>query len=790
MQKYILMLVCLAGAVITYAQNSISGTIIDAQTKEPLPGVTIRATNGNLGTVTDANGRFEIPESQTSDIFETNYAGFATQIIPSASNQTITLEADIHSLQSIVVTANREASQRTTAPVAISKLSARVLDETKPTNMYEALNKVSGVYMVNLNNEQHSMAIRQPFTTNAYFQYLEDGLPVRPMGVFNHNALIEMNIFAVSSIEVIKGPASSLYGPEAVGGAVNIITQKPTAVPTVRIGLQGDQFGYGRVQYGLGGMVNKKFGLYGGGFFARQRDSWQSRSDFDKQSFNGRAEYHFNPSLRLISTLSYNNYDSQTGGSIDSISFYNRSYSSSADFTYRRVYALRTRATVEKDWSNGSQSYITAFARDNSIAQNPSYAIRWTANQTTARGEVNDNRFKSYGVIAQHSQRFKFLQSRLLAGATFDYSPTDYYAHFLFLDAQLRPDGKSVEKFTIRQERPDSFLVKYDAILRNTAAYAQLDFVPLPKVRVSLGGRYDQLSFNFTNFLDNKSGSKSYGKFTPKVGITYEIKQNMGIYANYSQGFSPPGLTAIFRKRPTPAANGDEFYYNLEPAQFDNMEFGGWAAFWQNKIYVDFAIYNLIGRNELLNIRQPDNSFDYQSAGKTLHRGVEFGLTAKPTKEFFFRLGGAYSLHTFESFELSQRPNDVIKNVDGKTMPGAPRWLLNTELSYYPKWLPNFRTSLEWQRLSPWYQDQVNNVRYEDKGALGLPGVSVFNYRIGYKLKGVELFVNILNLTDELYAFNATRNNGATDRSTFTPAAPRTFTWGIQYNFTGKSVQQ
>ena len=47
------------------------------------------------------------------------------------------------------------------------------------------------------------MAIRQPFTTNSYFLYLEDGIPIRPMGVFNHNAMIEMNVFTTSGVEVV-----------------------------------------------------------------------------------------------------------------------------------------------------------------------------------------------------------------------------------------------------------------------------------------------------------------------------------------------------------------------------------------------------------------------------------------------------------------------------------------------------------------------------------------------------------------------------------------------------------
>ncbi len=87
-------------------------------------------------------------------------------------------------MQAVVVTANREASLRLETPVAISRLSAKHLDETKPTQLVEALNKIPGVLMVNLNNEQHFMAIRQPMTTNAYFLYLEDGVPIRPDGCF------------------------------------------------------------------------------------------------------------------------------------------------------------------------------------------------------------------------------------------------------------------------------------------------------------------------------------------------------------------------------------------------------------------------------------------------------------------------------------------------------------------------------------------------------------------------------------------------------------------------------
>nr|WP_293838302.1 TonB-dependent receptor [uncultured Arsenicibacter sp.] len=766
--------------------QTITGRIFDAQTKEPVIGATVRVVQGQAGTTTDVNGRFALKPVPDNARLIISSVGYGTQEIKASGiGRGIALEPSVEDLQTIVVTGNREATLRTETPVAISRLSPRIIDETKPTALYEIVNKVPGVMMVNLNNEQHMMAIRQPMTTNAYFLYLEDGIPIRPMGVFNHNSILEFNQFAISSVEVVKGPVSSIYGAEAVGGAINFITQRPTVLPTAKIGVQADQWGYKRVQYGAGATMGK-LGVYVGGFVARQRSSWMTSSDYDKAAVNARVEYSFTPKTRLTGALSYNNYDSQTSGSVDSVAFYSRQYVSTTDFTYRKSYSLRTRLTLEHEWKNGSQSFITAFLRDNKHGQNPSYSIIWRSGASTATGQINSNDFKSKGVIAQHTQKLPFLNAKVIAGATVDLSPNTYWAYQVDLNAQLRADKKSVEKYTIAKERPDVQLANYNADIFNTGLYAQVEFEPVSRLRLSAGVRYDRMSFDYVNNLDlDKTtglavgGTKEYSQATPKLGMTYDLGKGKGLYASYSKGFSPPALTAIFRKRPAAAANGDLFYYNITPALFNNMEVGGWASLFKNKVYVDLAYYQMNGTNELLNIRQPDNSTDYQSVGKTLHRGVEFGLTYKPSKQVFFRFGGTNAIHRFVAFTLSQRSSDAVKDVNGKDMPSAPRWLWNTELSYYPAWLPKFRTSVEWQHVSSWYQNQVNTITY--------PGYDIMNFRIGYQWKGIEVFGNVLNLTNALYATNATRGNAATDRTTFTPAAPRTFVLGIQYNFTGKN---
>lgn len=694
---------------------------------------------------------------------------YAQNIAQKDSTKTIQLE-------DVVVTASRSVSLRKEVPVAITKLSQKLINETKPTAVYEIVNKTPGVLMVNLGNEQHSMSIRQPMTTNSYYLYLEDGLPIRPMGIFNHNALLEINQFNLQNIEVVKGPVSSLYGPEAVGGAVNFISVRPPVDPEFKIGIQADQWGYKRLQ-AAGGATIGKFGFHISGLSSDQKNSWMTYSDYRKDNINARLEYNIDAKTRLISNTMFGKYYSDMSGSVNEDNFYNRTYKSATDFTYRKSDALRTRLTLEREWNENGNSFLTAFYRDNKMGQNPAYGIKWTTASSTAKGEINSNNFKSYGLLAQHTQKIDFLDLKIIGGAMFDYSPVKYWSHQIDLKAFLNPGGQTVEHYEITALRPDIKIADYTADIFNRAGYIQFSFKPLNKITLTGGGRYDNMKVAYQNSLDNSSGTKAYDQFTFKTGINYNPTPQIGFYGNYSQGFAPPGVTAIFRKKTGTgtATVPAEFYYNLDPAKFNNYEIGGWFSIVKNKLNIDYAFYYMEGKNELLNIRQPDNSTDYKSAGETRHKGIEFGANYKPSEQLAIRIGGTTAQHTFIDFKVSDKPTDALQKLDGFEMPSAPKWVANSEVSYYPKGLPNFRASVEWQFVSSWYQNQINTVKYD--------GYNVFNGRIGYQWKGIEFYTNIMNITDKLYAYNVSRGNNATDKSTYTAAAPRTFVFGLQYHF-------
>jgi iron complex outermembrane receptor protein len=702
-----------------------------------------------------------------------------------AQNKTEQDTTKSQELENVFITANRTATLRKETPVAISKLTAKTINEAKAAAIYEIINKTPGVLMVNLGNEQHMMSIRQPMTTNAYYLYLEDGLPIRPMGIFNHNALLEINQFNLQSIEVVKGPVSSLYGPEAVGGTINLISLKPPVDPEFKFGVQTDNYGYRRFQ-AAGGATIGKVGFHIAGISSLQENGWMTYSDYNKDNLNVRIDYNISSSTRLISNTMYGKYYSDMSGSVNEEAFNDRTYKSTTDFTYRKSDALRTRLTLEHDWNENSGSYITGYLRDNKLGQNPSYGIKWnqTFNSTTAKGEVNSNNFKSYGAIGQHTQKFEFLNTKIVAGALYDYSPVTYWSYVIDLKANLNPgeSGKqTVNSYEIIAEHPNSKLSDYTADIFNTAGYAQISFNPIEKLVITLGGRYDNMKVDYENAIDLSSGSKIYDKATFKAGANYNPTEFAGFYGNYSQGFAPPGITSIFRaKSATGGTTGvpAEFYYNLKPADFNNYEIGGWLSFFQNKLNFDYAFYYMEGKNELLSIKLPDNSTDYRSAGETLHKGIEFGASYRPTKQFNFRLGGTYAQHTYIDFKLSDKPSDPVQNLNGKEMPAAPKWSGNSEVSYYPDWLPNLRTSIEWQHVGSYYQDQINTIKYG--------GYNLFNARIGYEWKNIEIYGNVMNLTDKLYAYNVSRTNVANAQPTYTAAAPRTFLFGVQYNFSLK----
>lgn len=759
----------------SYSQTTLKGTVTDGFTHEALQGVVI---SGDTTAVTKTNvkGKFIISATNYKSI-KFSMVGYTSKTIPSGGDNIaldIVLYPSTLDLQPVIISANREKQSRQDAPIAISKINSTQIQDTKATALYQLLNKVAGVYMVDLGNEQHTMAIRQPITYNALYLYMEDGLPIRPTGIFNHNSLYEINMSGVKDIEVIKGPASSLYGSNSIGGAVNFITQAPPTGYAGNISLQGDNYHYRRVDAN-GGFTSGNFGLYAGGYIAHQKDSWQDYSNFDKYSGNIKATYDFDANTKLTASASYNNLDTQTPGSLDSAHFYNRSYGSNQRFTYRKVKAFRASTRLDHIWNEKNSTFFTVFFRDNSTAQLPSYYISdvrdSNGNYLSSNGQVNDQKFTSYGFLGQHRTDFDFLHSRLIAGIYLDDSPSSYYAQLL--DIQKDVQNNFYTGFTNTGQYIDDYRIK----LFNTAAYTQYEMNPFKPLKIVLGLRYDRVHYDFANGLlpgntkYKQQETNNFNIVAPKLGLTYNLGNNKGLYANYSVGFQPPETGDLYSSR------------QLEPlkqATFNNYEIGSWFSALDKKLYFELSLYDLEGRNEIISQLLPDNTTQNENAGATRHQGVEYSLTYAPVKELIFRFSGTNARHTYVDYSevlTNNSGQNYTVSYNGKRMNNAPTWIANSELTYKPLFLEGFRMAAEWQHIDAYFTNPANTKTYA--------GYNIYNLRFGYDfkqtvLKGAGIWFNVLNLTNKLYATTVTSN---TYGDTYNAAPPRIYTLGISYSF-------
>ncbi|MCX7261883.1 MAG: TonB-dependent receptor plug domain-containing protein, partial [Burkholderiales bacterium] len=326
----------------------------------------------------------------------------------------------------VVVSGSRSAAKLSETAAAIGLVTRKQWDEEMPKTIGEIINRIPGVFWNDLGNEQHSMSIRQPISTGAVYQYLEDGIPIRPLGVFNHNALNENNMNAAAGIEVVKGAASSLYGSNAVGGAINFLSQRSSKTPTGYLGVRYDDVdGFTRVDSGASntwGDLGLRFSHYSS---HRQSQNWQEYSGGRKDSFSLRADYNLSATSWLRASLIKTDLDTETPGSLFETDYRNSVGKSLNTFTWRKDITTRANVAWEGETTAGGVTTVTAFTRQNDHGQLPNYTITGCAG-TTCRGTLNNNHVESLGLDVKHEQKLNWNMAKLVSGLTIDRSQNDY----------------------------------------------------------------------------------------------------------------------------------------------------------------------------------------------------------------------------------------------------------------------------------------------------------------------------------------------------------------------------
>ncbi|QRR00280.1 TonB-dependent receptor [Dyadobacter sandarakinus] len=232
--KKLLLLLCLV-AGLAASQNAwaqIRGYVLDADNQRPVAGAAVSVKGKNTGTVTNAEGHFELKTSTPATLTIT-LVGYARMETEGTTNEElrIFLVPSIEELNQVVVTASRVEESILRSPVSIEKMDARQIQQTPSANYYDGLVNMKSLDMVTSSITYKQINTRGFNTTgNSRFLQLVDGVDNQPSGLgFAMGNLFGPHDIDVESAELIPGAASALYGPIAFNGMLNTRTKNPFA---------------------------------------------------------------------------------------------------------------------------------------------------------------------------------------------------------------------------------------------------------------------------------------------------------------------------------------------------------------------------------------------------------------------------------------------------------------------------------------------------------------------------------------------------------------------------------
>lgn len=234
----IAVVLCTASA---YAQHQFSAVVKDAETNQPLPGVTVTVRGTTLGTVSNTNGEVNlknIPEGE--QIVEFNYLGYETLadtlIFPLIQNSpeivylTSTEQDHGHELEEVTVSATRSTRTIDNIPTRIEVIAGEELDEKanmKPGDIRMLLAESTGIQTQQTSAISGNSSIRIQGLDGKYTQMIRDGFPLYS-GFSGGLGLLQIAPLDLQQVEVIKGSSSTLYGGGAIAGLVNLVSKKPS----------------------------------------------------------------------------------------------------------------------------------------------------------------------------------------------------------------------------------------------------------------------------------------------------------------------------------------------------------------------------------------------------------------------------------------------------------------------------------------------------------------------------------------------------------------------------------
>lgn len=320
MKKAVCTILLFFGLCVT-AQYAINGVVLDNAI--PLEGATVYNPANQSGVLTNAQGAFELSFSTLPKKIIISFIGFEPKSIPVRLGSGFTVNLGNISLipdatlQEVVVSGTLKPISKRESAVPVEVYGAAFFEANPSASVFESLQNINGVRPQLNCNVCNTGDIHINGQEGANTMVLIDGLPI-VSGLSTVYGFAGIPQSLIDQLEVIKGPASTLYGSEAIGGVINLITKTPDRAPTFSVESFASAWGESNTDLGAGyNLGGKNAGLLGINYFNYTNPIDNNGDNFTDLTLQNRISVFNKIDLNNFSIATRYLYEDRWGGEMD-----------------------------------------------------------------------------------------------------------------------------------------------------------------------------------------------------------------------------------------------------------------------------------------------------------------------------------------------------------------------------------------------------------------------------------------------------------------------------------------